>query len=158
MTDINHERVAIQDSGIPSHCWACGPGNELGLQIKSYWTGEEAVCNFYPRPEHMAGPGILNGGIIASIIDCHSLAAATAATYHAENREIGSDPQIQYVTGTITVTYVRPTPMQDGVQLRARVTELGKRKAVVECTLVADDQECARGVVIGVRVRTDEGD
>ena len=151
MTDSDQNPRAIQDLGVLGQCWACGADNDLGLQIKSYWTGQDAVCRFRPRPEHMAAPNILNGGIIASIIDCHSLATATAAAYQAEGREIGSDPRIAYVTGTIQLKYLRPTPMDNPIELRAWVKEMGERKAIVLCSLVANGEECATGEVIGVR-------
>ncbi|HEM61758.1 MAG TPA: PaaI family thioesterase, partial [Chloroflexi bacterium] len=64
-----------------SHCYGCGRLNEYGHQIKSYWDGEETVCTFLPEPYHTAIPGFVYGGLIASLIDCHSTATAAAAKY-----------------------------------------------------------------------------
>jgi len=78
----------IQDSYPDefSHCYGCGRFNEQGLQIKSHWDGEEAVCTFTPQPYHLGVSGYVYGGLIASLIDCHCIATAAAARYHAEGR------------------------------------------------------------------------
>jgi acyl-coenzyme A thioesterase PaaI-like protein len=81
------------------------------LQIKSYWDGEESVCTFTPRPYHIAIPGYVYGGLIASLIDCHCTGTASAAAYRAAGREMGTEPLFRYVTGTLHVEYVRPTPL-----------------------------------------------
>src|SRR5260370_22086610 len=85
---------AIQDEmRIENWCYGCGPLNPDGLQIKSYWEGDQALCTYQPRAAFMAGPRhVLNGGIIATLIDCHSICTAIAAIYEAERRPIGSDP------------------------------------------------------------------
>ena len=59
---------AFQDyySDHLSHCYGCGRLNKYGLQIKSYWDGEESVCMFHPRPYHIAIPGYVYGGLIAT--------------------------------------------------------------------------------------------
>ncbi len=74
-----------------SHCYGCGRLNEFGLQIKSYWDGEESVCTIQPKPYHIAIPGHVYGGFIASIIDCHCIGMAAAATYRAEEREMDTE-------------------------------------------------------------------
>jgi predicted CxxxxCH...CXXCH cytochrome family protein len=82
------EEKAFQDyyEDAVSYCYGCGRLNEQGLQIKSRWEGEEAVCRYTPRPYHMAIPGFVYGGLIASLIDCHSTGTAAAAAYRAEGR------------------------------------------------------------------------
>jgi acyl-coenzyme A thioesterase PaaI-like protein len=145
--------VAFQDAMGGNHCWGCGKDNPKGLQIKSYWEGEEAVCTFHPRPEHMAGPThILNGGIIATLLDCHSVCTAMAALYRAEGREIGHGPIIWCATARLDVTYLRPTPIDRPVHLRARVEEISGRKVRLSCTLYSEGLECARADVLAVRV------
>jgi len=142
---------AFQDEmKIP--CWGCGSTNEHGLQIKSYWSGDEAVCTWQPKDYHTGPPHILNGGIIATIIDCHCLCTAIAAAYRAEGREINTEPSICYGTASLQVTYLRPTPIDEPVVLRARVKEMKERKAIVICSLFAKGEECARGEVVAVRV------
>ena len=105
-------------------CFGCGPTNRDGLRIKSFWDGEESVCTFHPSPAHSAGPKqFLNGGIIATLMDCHCLCTAIANTYRVEKREIGTEPLIWCVTASINVTYIRPTSIGRPVLLRARVEE-----------------------------------
>ncbi|WP_018467755.1 PaaI family thioesterase [Calidithermus timidus] len=156
------ETISFQDAMGGNHCWGCGKDNPKGLQIKSYWEGEEAVCTFHPRPEHMAGPThILNGGIIATVLDCHTVCTAMAALYRAEGREIGEGPVIWCATARLDVTYLRPTPIDRPVHLRARVEEIAGRKVRLSCTLYSGGLECARAEVLAVRVpeewRTGQG-
>ena len=73
-----------------AHCYGCGRLNEHGHQIKTYWDGDETVTRFQPHPEHTAIPGFVYGGLIASLIDCHSTGTAAAAAYRAEQREMDS--------------------------------------------------------------------
>ena len=97
-------------------------------------------------------PDILNGGIIASLIDCHSLNLAIAYAYRAEKRSIGSSPRIGYVTASLNVTYLKPTPINEPVELRACIAKLEGRKAWVNCTLSAAGEIRATGEVLGIRV------
>ncbi len=147
------EQVAFQDLIPRNHCWGCGPDNQHGLRIKSYWCGDEAVCDWEPRTWHMAGPThVLNGGIIATLIDCHSICTAIADAYRREGRPMDSEPLIWYVTARLDLTYRHPTPIDGHVTLRARVTETSPRKSLVTCTLVAEGEERARADVVAVRV------
>jgi acyl-coenzyme A thioesterase PaaI-like protein len=147
------DRPAFQDELPEKHCWGCGSLNEHGLQIKSYWSGEESVCNWQPGEFHGAGPqGILNGGIIATLIDCHSICTAVAAAYRDEGRDIGTGAEIWYATGALNITYLRPTPINGPVTLRARIQEIHPKKTVLRCSLYAAEQERARAEVVAVRV------
>jgi acyl-coenzyme A thioesterase PaaI-like protein len=148
------EKLSFQDyySEDVSHCYGCGRLNEHGLQIKSYWEGDEAVCRFQPRPYHMAIPGYVYGGLIASLIDCHSTGIAAAAAYQKSGRPMGSDPQLRYVTASLQVDYIQPTPIEETLVVRARVTEMKGRKITVTSSLFAGDEECARGRVIVVQL------
>jgi acyl-coenzyme A thioesterase PaaI-like protein len=145
---------AIQDEmRIENWCYGCGPLNPEGLQIKSYWEGDGAVCSYQPRLAFMAGPRhVLNGGIIATLIDCHSVCTAIAALYNAEQRPIGSDPVIWCVTGSIEIQYLRPTPIAEPVVLQARVESIEGKRTTVGCVLSSDGVERARGRVVAVRV------
>ncbi len=145
---------AFQDSysEATSYCYGCGRLNEQGLQIKSYWDGEETVCVFRPKPQHMAIPGYVYGGLIASLIDCHSTGTAAAAAYRHAGRELGSPPELRFVTASLHVDYLRPTPLGGDLILRARPIEVKGRKVVVECALYAEGQECARGRVVAVQM------
>lgn len=146
--------LAFQDQGSAHHCHGCGAANEKGLRLKSYWDGDEAVAQWRAQAHHCGGtPENLNGGIIASLIDCHSLNLAIANAYRAEGRVIGSAPRIGYVTANLTVSYAKPTPLWEIIELRARIRELDGRKAWVDCTLSAAGEVRASGTVLGVRVQ-----
>ncbi len=135
-----------------SYCYGCGRLNEQGLQIKSYWDGDETICTFTPRPYHIAIPGYVYGGLIASLIDCHCTGTAAAASYRAAGREMDSVPPFRFVTASLHVNYVRPTPLGVPLEIRARINELKGRKVVMEATLSAEGQVCARGEVVAVQM------
>jgi len=146
-------KIAFQDDGAVLHCHGCGADNEKGLQLKSFWDGDDAIATWHAQPHHCGGTREnLNGGIVATLIDCHSLNLAIARAYRAEHREIGSVPRIGYVTANINVSYLRPTPISVPVELRARITKLEGRKAWVSCTLSAAGDMRATGEVLGIRV------
>src|SRR5512144_2519779 len=135
-----------------SHCYGCGRLNEHGLQIKSYWDGDETVCRFEPRRYHTAIPGYVYGGLIASLIDCHSTGTAAAAAYRAEGRSMDSQPPLRFVTASLRIDYVRPTPIGVPLEVRATVKEIKGRKVVVAATLSANGEVCARGEVVAVQM------
>ncbi len=144
---------AIQDCIPHNHCWGCGTLNPRGLQIKSYWEGDETVCRFQPSPEHMAGPThVLNGGIIAAVVDCHCVCTAISESHRAAGRELGTEPLLWSVTASLKIDYLAPTPIAAPVELRAHVRETKGRKRVVDCTLRSGGRECARAEVIAVEV------
>lgn len=151
------EGAAFQDLFPDNHCYGCGPGNADGLRIKSYWSGaREARCVFRPEPHHCAGPpGYLNGGIIATLVDCHAVCTAMADAYRQAGREVGAGEPINYVTGALEVQYRRPAPIDAQITVEARVVESTARKTVLECTLTADGIACADGRVVAVRVGND---
>ncbi|MGD8465286.1 MAG: PaaI family thioesterase [Anaerolineae bacterium] len=133
-------------------CYGCGRLNEHGLQIKSYWDGDETVCTFTPRPHHTAVPGFVYGGLIASLIDCHSTGSAAAAAYRAEGRPMDTDPPLRFVTASLHVDYVKPTPIEGPLELRSTITEIKGRKVVVRTTLSVHGTVCARGEVVAVQL------
>ena len=136
-----------------SHCYGCGRLNEQGLQIKSYWEGEETVCTFEPKPYHQAVPGSVYGGLIASIIDCHCTGTAAAYAYRAEGRGMDTEPPLRFVTASLHVDYLRPTPLGMPLQVRAYAKEIKGRKVVVAAQVLAQGEVCARGEVIAVRMK-----
>ncbi|GBC60755.1 thioesterase [Desulfonema ishimotonii] len=145
---------AFQDyyPDILSHCYGCGRLNEHGLQIKSRWEGDESVATYVPREYHMAIPGYVYGGLIASLIDCHSTGTAAAAAYRAEGRAMDTDPPFRFVTGSLHVDYLRPTPIDGPLEIRGKVKEIKGRKVVIESTLSANGKVCARGEVVAVQM------
>ena len=130
-----------------AQCYGCGRLNEQGLQIKSYWEGDEAVCTFYPRPYHMAVPGYVYGGLIASLIDCHSTGTAAAAVYRAEGRGMDTEPPLRFVTGSLHVDYLKPTPIEGPLELRSQVKEIQGRKVVVATKLSVRGEVCALSLI-----------
>lgn len=135
-----------------SYCYGCGRLNEHGLQLKSYWDGEETVAIFHPKSYHIAIPGYVYGGLIASIIDCHGTGTAAAAAYRAEGRDMGTEPPFRFVTASLQVEYIRPTPLQVPLEVRGRVKEVKRRKVVVSATVSAEGEVCARGEVVAVQM------
>jgi len=143
---------AFQDcySDAVSHCYCCGRLNADGLQIKSRWDGDESVCLFSPRPYHTAFPGIVYGGLIASLIDCHGTGTAAAAAYRAAGREMGTEPELRFVTASLHVDFLKPTPIGGELELRGSIEEQKERKVVVAVTVRARGEICARGRVVAV--------
>lgn len=135
-----------------SYCYGCGRLNEHGLQIKSYWDGDETVCIFQPRPYHIAVPGYVYGGLIASLIDCHGTGTAAAAAYRAEGRDMDSELPHRYLTASLHVDYLKPTPLGVPLEVRGQVREVKGRKVVVAATLSANGEVTARGEVVAVQV------
>ncbi len=133
-------------------CYGCGRLNEHGLHIQSYWDGDESICTFTPKPYHTAIPGYVYGGLIASLIDCHGTGTATAAVWRAEGRELGSEPVPRFVTASLHVEYVKPTPLGVPLIVRGRVKEIKGRKVIVSAELSANNEVCARGEVVAVQM------
>ena len=135
-----------------SYCYGCGRLNEHGLQIKSYWDGDETVCIFQPRSYHIAIPGYVYGGLIASLIDCHGTGTAAAAAYRTESRAMDSEPPQRFLTASLHVDYLKPTPLGVPLEVRGRVKEIKGRKVVVAATLSANGEVTARGEIVAVQV------
>ena len=135
-----------------SYCYGCGRLNESGLHVKSYWDGEEAVCMFMPKSYHIAVPGYVYGGLIASLIDCHCTGTAAAAAYRAEGRTMDTEPPIRFLTASLHIDYIHPTPLGGPLEIRASVKEIKDRKIVISARLIAEREVCVRGEVVAVRV------
>ncbi len=148
------EKKAFQDyyPDDLSYCYGCGRLNEHGLKIKSYWDKEESVCIYEPNPYYTAVPGYAYGGLIASLIDCHSTGTAAAAKYREENREMDTLPPLRFLTASLHVDYLLPTPLGGPIEIRGKVKEVNGRKVVVESTLSAGGNICARGEVVAIQV------
>ncbi len=139
----------------PEHtaqCYGCGRLNEFGHQINSYWDGEESVARFTPEPYHIAIPGYVYGGLLASLIDCHGTGTAAAAAYRAEGREMDTEPSHRFLTASLHVDYLKPTPLGIELEIRGKVKEIKGRKVVIEEWIVANGEITARGEVVAVEV------
>jgi acyl-coenzyme A thioesterase PaaI-like protein len=148
---------AFQDFYPPelSHCYGCGRLNERGYHIRTYWAGDESVTLFTPEPFHIAIPGFVYGGLLASIIDCHGTGTAAAAAYRAENRAMDSAPPLRFVTASLKLDYLKPTPLGIPLEVRGRVREISGRKVIVDAFLTAAGTICVRGEVIAVQLPPD---
>jgi len=135
-----------------SHCYGCGRLNPKGHQLKTRWDGDETVSVFTPRPEHTAIPGYVYGGLIASLIDCHGTGSAALAAYREAGRAPGTEPAFRFVTASIQVRYLKPTPMGVELEVRGRIVEVAGRKVVISAKLSADGEVCATGEVVAVEM------
>lgn len=135
-----------------AHCYGCGSRNPHGHRIKTVWEGEESVTRFRPEPYHTSVPGFAYGGLIASLIDCHSTGTAAAAMYRQEGRSMDSLPPFRFVTGSLLVDFLKPTPIDTELVIRGRVKEIKGRKVIVETTVWAGDVATARGEVVAVQM------
>ena len=146
------DHVYIQDFMPNNVCFGCGSLNPDGLQIKSYMEGDECVAVWQSDDKYHGWQAVLNGGILATLIDCHSMAAALQAAYASENRPLGSDPVYRYATGTITIRYLLPTSNERPITLRARVESASGRKTQVTCRTYVDGTQTAEADIVAVRV------
>jgi acyl-coenzyme A thioesterase PaaI-like protein len=135
-----------------AHCYGCGRMNAHGYRIKTFWRGDETVTRFRPEAFHTAIPGYVYGGLLASLIDCHGTGTAAAAMYRAEGREMGSEPPVRFVTASLHVDFLKPTPQCGELEIRGRVKEIKGRKVIVEATIHAEGVATARGEVVAVQM------
>ena len=135
-----------------AHCYGCGRLNGHGYRIKTYWEKDETVTRFLPEPFHTAIPGYVYGGLIASLIDCHGTGTAAAAMYRAEERAMDSEPPFRFVTASLQVDFLKPTPLRGELEIRGRVKEVNGRKVIVEATVYAEGVATARGKVVAVQM------
>ena len=133
-----------------AHCYGCGRLNSHGLHVRSAWDGAETVAILTPREYHTAIPGYVYGGLIASLIDCHGTGSAALAAYRAEGREPGTPPPLRFVTASLKVDYLRPTPIGFPLEARGHVVEVKPRKVIVDINVLVAGELCARGNVIAV--------
>ncbi len=148
------EQKAFQDyyPELLSHCYGCGRLNEQGHQIKTRWDGEESVTTFLPEAYHTAIPGFVYGGLLASLIDCHSTGTAAAAMYRSEGRSMDTEPAFRFVTGSLHVNYLRPTPVGVPLEIRGQVKEIKGKKVVITSSVTANGEVCATGEVVAVQM------
>ncbi|NML19009.1 PaaI family thioesterase [Azohydromonas caseinilytica] len=146
---------ALQDLAAPEGvCYGCGCAHPSGLHIKSHWDadGKHVVCTYRPPDQFTGWPGLVYGGFIAMLVDCHSNWTAMAHHYRAEGREPGTLPRIDCVTGQLNLSYRKPTPMGVELTLKARVEGEVGRKSRVICEVWAADVLTVTADSIFVRV------
>ena len=135
-----------------AHCFGCGKDNSHGHQLKSFVQGDEVIAHFTPAPHHVSVPGFVYGGLLASLVDCHAMAAAAAAAELAAGRRIGEGQVARYVTAALRVEYLKPTPLGGELEIRGRVTEQSEKKAVVALTVSVSGTITVSGEAIAVRM------
>lgn len=151
MTVLARDESAMQDR-VKVQCYGCGSLNPHGLQIKSFWAGDEVVCVWRPGAEHIGHPGVLYGGLIASVVDCHCIWTAAAHAYRRAGREMSGTLEYAYVTASLRVDYRKPVPIEQAVELRARETEFTGRKSIITCAVTSRGVLCAQAEVVAVLV------
>ncbi len=155
MPDLADE-LSIQDRLFPDMtCFGCGPANAKGLRLKSFVADgvvRVVIARFTPWPEHDNGLGFLNGGIISTLLDCHS---AAAVLHEADQRGWGPLPgaQLPYVTAGLDVRYVRPAPLHEPVELRATLRSVDEPEMTAEAELVWDGKVRATATALWKRWR-----
>ena len=151
--------AAFQDLIPGIHCFGCGPDNEEGLRIKSYWISKnEAVCHYTPAPHQCSGPRqYVNGGILATVVDCHTICTAVADAYGRAGLEVGEGEMIAYATARLTVNYLKPVAISGPLELVARVGETTEKKTWLTCSLNSDGEECVAAEILAVRVPSEWG-
>ncbi len=135
-----------------SHCYGCGKLNTHGIQLKSFWDGDETVARYTPQPYHTAIPGYVYGGLLASLVDCHSTGTAAAAAARNENVDIETDPMPRFVTASLHVDYLKPVPISAELEVRGTIDEITLKKVVISSTVSADGLVCAKGKVVAVKM------
>ncbi len=150
--DAGQPSPAIQDF-YPDDlavCYGCGRLNAEGMHIRTYWDGTHGRATFQPKPFHTAIKGVVYGGLLASIVDCHAIGTGAAALYAAQGRELGSQPQLRCVTAKLEIEYLAPTPIDATLALVAWPLEVGRRSVVVAAEVRVGDLVTVTGKAVGV--------
>ena len=144
---------AFQDIA-PTHCYGCGSVNEHGHKFKSHWDPDtqKMICRWTPQPHHKAGPEIVYGGIIASLIDCQCGVMAPAAIYLQENRPFGDDPYPQTVTANLNIDYHAPLPLTGEIYSECWLEKSQGRKLHLACTVSHGQTLCAKGTALYIKL------
>lgn len=145
---------AIQDTYPDelAHCYGCGRLNDHGLHLRTSWDGDETVTLYTPEPWHIAIPGYVNGGLLASLLDCHGTGTAAAAAYRDEGREPDTMPAHRFVTASLRVDYLKPTPLRVPLEVRGRATSIQGRKVIVEARILAGGDVTVKGEIVAVEM------
>ncbi len=144
------DKKSLQETYAPNGiCFGCGVANEKGLQIRSFAANDEVICEWHAEPHHQAFPGMVNGGIIGALLDCHS---NWTAAYFLMKQNGKTEPDCT-VTADFHVKLRRPTPFDATIYLKAKVVESTEDKAIVEAELIANEKVCAtcRGTFVAVK-------
>ncbi|NLI68043.1 MAG: PaaI family thioesterase [Bacilli bacterium] len=150
MEEVKH---AVQDEYADdfSWCYGCGRLNENGLHVRTGWDGDKTVSYYTPREDQIAVPGVVYGGLIASIVDCHSTGSASLALHRKNGHEPGSGVEPpRFVTASLHVDYLKPTPHGVTLKLVGTVEEIHPKRFRVLTEVMANGEVCAKGDVVAV--------
>jgi acyl-coenzyme A thioesterase PaaI-like protein len=155
---LDPQPPAIQDfySDDAAHCYGCGHRNERGHQFRTRATGDGTVTEFTPEPWMTALPGLVYGGLIASLLDCHSTGSAAVFALAREGVAIGAGVSPRFVTRHLAVDYLAPTRMGP-LRALGRLVEATDRKVIVESTLEADGAVTAKARAVLIRLESAPG-
>jgi acyl-coenzyme A thioesterase PaaI-like protein len=145
---------SLQERYFPDmRCFGCGPANEKGLRLRSL-PGDDGLvtARFTPWPEHDNGVGYLNGGIIATVLDCHSAAAVTHEAFLRDWPPLDG-AALPYVTAGLEVRYLRPAPLDDTVSLYAEVSAASEAEMTAHAWLEWDGKPRAEVTAVWKRWR-----
>lgn len=131
-----------------AHCFGCGRLNAEGYHLRSYWDGEGTVARFVPRPYHTAVPGFVNGGLLASLVDCHATGTSAAAAARARGVTSEEGPLPRFVTASLELRFRRPTPLGPELVVRGRASSVAGRRVVVDTTISAGEEVTVQGTVV----------
>ncbi len=135
-----NEKKSLQETFAPSGiCFGCGVANEKGLRIRSFPEGEEVTATWKAEPHHQAFPGMLSGGIVGTLLDCHS---NWTAAHYLMKKNGKTEPDCT-VTANYSVKLLRPTPSDATIKLVAHVVDLTEDRATIEAELIAGGKVCA---------------
>ena len=144
------DEKSVQELHAPSSiCFGCGPSNDNGLRIRSFRSDSGLEMEFIPKPEHQAFPGMINGGIIGTLLDCHGNWAAAMALMDQSG---DSEPPCT-VTATYSISLKRPTPFASKLRVTAEVSDIKEDRATVKMILMAEGDICATGEGLFVAVK-----
>ncbi|PKP08466.1 MAG: thioesterase [Bacteroidetes bacterium HGW-Bacteroidetes-4] len=135
-----------------AHCYGCGRLNHDGFQIKTRWEGDETVSVYTPRKYHTAMEGFVYGGLLASLIDCHGTGSGALAYAREHGIELTEYNAPRFVTGSLTVNYKKPTPIEGPLEIRGKIKEIKGRKVISEINLWAGGEICVTGEVLAVLI------
>jgi acyl-coenzyme A thioesterase PaaI-like protein len=148
---MNETEKSLQEKYAPdSRCFGCGPANAKGLRIRSFVSGDEVIAEWTPEPHHEAFDGVLNGGIIGTLLDCHS---NWTAAWHLM-KHMGLEHPPCTVTAHYSVKLLRPTPSGVPIKLVAGLVDVQGERATIKAKILAPDGKvCAtcEGVFVAVR-------
>jgi len=143
----------FQDYLPGNTCFGCGTANTHGLQIRSFWDKDIAKCVWQPAQHHEGWANLTCGGVIATLVDCHCIATAMATAIRNENRELGSQPQYLFVTGSMNIKYLKPSLVDQQIELHAQVTEIKfEKKYSVACDVFVNNEKTVESHVVALLV------